>query len=348
MAGQKVRRKTKLRAGIIGCGRIAGGFAEDRKRKGIVTHVQAYQNNPGIELVAVADVDAAKRANFATRWGIIGTYADYNEMFAQEKLDMVSVCTPTAAHFDAVKRAILAGVKAVFCEKPAMATLAQADEIETLAAERKAVVAVNHSRRWDPFEKKIARWIASGGLGAIQWIDAYYTAGIANTGSHLIDLIRMLVPDEIVSLRTVSGLSETPDPTPDVLLDFKSGFRGMLHGLDAKKFNIFEIDIYGQKGRIRIEKSGFQGKFWRVRPHKIFSGYYELREEKHAFGPGYQKVLEHAVANVAGAIRGGRPVECGIREGKAVIEIILAAKESLAGGGTRIGLPLKNRNLSLV
>ena len=56
-----------LRAALVGCGRIASGFADGDGTMGIYTHAQAYQACPRTELAAVCDVDAAKAEACARR-----------------------------------------------------------------------------------------------------------------------------------------------------------------------------------------------------------------------------------------------------------------------------------------
>ena len=52
---------------------------------------------PGATIVAGADTNAERLAEFAARGAVPATYADYREMLVKEHLDIVSVCTPTRA-----------------------------------------------------------------------------------------------------------------------------------------------------------------------------------------------------------------------------------------------------------
>ena len=76
----------KLRAGVIGLGRIGSTFDDEIVRGGTFflpyCHAPAYHESPLVELVAGADPNDRQRAWFAERWGLdrAHVYADYREM----------------------------------------------------------------------------------------------------------------------------------------------------------------------------------------------------------------------------------------------------------------------------
>ncbi len=336
----------KIRAALVGCGRIASLFAADQKRKGIVTHAQAYLARKDVNLVAACDLDAARLDDFSKRWGVKHTYTDFRDMLREQNPDMVTIATPPSSHFQLAQAAILHGVKIIFCEKPVAAKLSEADELVRLAARKKVCFAVNHSRRWDLLEQKIFRMIHSGKIGKIQTIDGYYTAGIANTGSHLIDLLRMITGDRILSVQAFdNGLTTAQDPTPDVCLRMSGGYQCFLHGLRTESFLMFEIDVYGSKGRLRITQSGFDVQLWQSVPHKQFSGYRHLMPVKHSLGAGYQNVLANALDNILKASQGKADLRSTAEDGRQALEAICGIRESLRNHGKIVELPVNNRNL---
>ena len=104
------------RVGIIGPG-IKG-----------VEYGVAYRFHPQTEVVAAADTDAETLGLFCDRFEVPG-YADYREMLASERLDIVAAILPVGPNPDVVVECARAGVKAVQCEKPMAATLADADRM---------------------------------------------------------------------------------------------------------------------------------------------------------------------------------------------------------------------------
>ncbi len=77
----------KLRYGLIG----AGSNAEKK-------HLSNYSNLPDVEIVALCDVQLANATRLAKKYDIKRVYSNYEEMFAHEELDLVSVCTPNFSH----------------------------------------------------------------------------------------------------------------------------------------------------------------------------------------------------------------------------------------------------------
>ncbi|MBY0518047.1 MAG: Gfo/Idh/MocA family oxidoreductase [Bacteriovoracaceae bacterium] len=61
-------------------------------------------------------------------------------------IDAAIIVTPTSFHYEVAKELLMAG-KHVFCEKPLCSTVAEAQELEKLANEKKLVLQVGHSER---------------------------------------------------------------------------------------------------------------------------------------------------------------------------------------------------------
>ena len=82
-----------LKAAIIGCGDIAGGYDEKSTDNGIYTHAGAYRVC-GVKIVAVFDVDINRARSFSVYWGVDRVYEDLNDLYAGDEYDFVSICTP--------------------------------------------------------------------------------------------------------------------------------------------------------------------------------------------------------------------------------------------------------------
>jgi len=337
----------KYKSAIVGCGRIGSLFSKDKLRSGVVTHAAAYKDNSDIELVAACDIDQGRLKDFGATWDVKALYTDFEEMLRSETPDIVSICTWDYTHYDLVLKAVDAGVKAIFCEKPISDNLEKADAMVELCKKNGVILAVNHSRRWDMFENKIREYIRSGKLGDIRSVSAYYTAGIMNTGTHLIDLLGFFFGDVKWVWANPEIKGDAPDPTLDGCLFFDRGFSCFLHGLDVNDYVIFEIDIYGEKGRLRIKNSGFDLKAWKSVDSPRFSGYKELEETEPFVRDGYKNVLKNAVKDIVECMDNEQdPLSSGDDGGKA-LEIICALHESIDMGGQRISLPLANRDITI-
>src|SRR5207253_9498517 len=91
------------------------------------SHVGAYALEPRTDVVAVCDLVPERIAEFRSSWGDTypeaRPYADYREMLARERVDLLSVVTPDSRHAQIVVDAVAAGVRGIFCEKPIATTL---------------------------------------------------------------------------------------------------------------------------------------------------------------------------------------------------------------------------------
>ena len=123
--------------------------------------------------------------------GSIKQYTDYHEMFAEERLDVVSVATPDHLHTDPVCDASNAGVRGVICEKPLTTTIKDADRIiETIEANG-TKMSVDHTRSWIPSLSRPSRrqsW--DGEIGGLTRIVAHMggrRSMLFRNGTHLID-----------------------------------------------------------------------------------------------------------------------------------------------------------------
>src|SRR5438067_4561550 len=136
------------RVGIIGCGRprsheAATGFGMSH------AHARGYERAGSCELACVADISRENAEAFAAEHGNPAVYLDYHEMLAEEKPDIVSICTWPHLHAPMVIAAAEAGIRAIYCEKPMAPTWGEAKRMHQVAVERGAMLCFNHQRRFE-------------------------------------------------------------------------------------------------------------------------------------------------------------------------------------------------------
>ncbi|MBQ8372509.1 MAG: Gfo/Idh/MocA family oxidoreductase [Clostridia bacterium] len=104
-----------IRVALIGIGGM--GFV----------HYNAYKKVNDAEIVAVADprVEMAKEKIGADN---VNVYSHIDELLANEKVDMVDICTPSYTHADLAIKAMEAGLD-VLCEKPMSVTTSEAERM---------------------------------------------------------------------------------------------------------------------------------------------------------------------------------------------------------------------------
>lgn len=126
--------KQVLKVGLIGLGNMGRN------------HLRVLSMLKGVELAFVADANADVAARAGTAHGIPGV-SDPRALMTG--VDAVVICTPTSTHADFIRMAA-EHVTNIFVEKPLTATLAEAEEIAALAAEKCLNIQVGFIERFNP------------------------------------------------------------------------------------------------------------------------------------------------------------------------------------------------------
>ena len=146
-----------LRAGIVGCGGISR------------SHATAYANLKDVELVGLCDIQPAALNARAAEYAVSNRYTDFREMFEQETLDVVSVCTHAPLHAPITIAAAEMGIN-VLSEKPLSTDLENADRMVAACQAAGVRLAVSHQYRFTPLFRHAKEWIQSGRIGEFRSI----------------------------------------------------------------------------------------------------------------------------------------------------------------------------------
>lgn len=146
----------KLRIGIIGTGGISS------------SHIEAYKNQPDVELVAGCDLIPGKAEAKFEEFGVEGAkyFTDYKEMIDTVKMDAVSVCTYNRTHAECTIYALEHGLS-VLLEKPMTVTLDEAVAIRKAEKSSGKIVSVGFQPRFDANMQMIKKIVQSGELGRV-------------------------------------------------------------------------------------------------------------------------------------------------------------------------------------
>ncbi|HIC68535.1 MAG TPA: Gfo/Idh/MocA family oxidoreductase, partial [Candidatus Latescibacteria bacterium] len=107
----------KYTAAIVGCGSI--GHA----------HMDGYNLVDEVEVIAVADPVDVAREQYVQKYGQLQGYDTVEQLLAEARPDIVSVCTWHGLHPQPTIAAAEAGVRAVICEKPMAIGMGAADSM---------------------------------------------------------------------------------------------------------------------------------------------------------------------------------------------------------------------------
>jgi predicted dehydrogenase len=160
-----------LRVGIIGM----GGIGE--------THLKAYRQLQGVEVVALADPAEARLNLMASTYGVADKYTDYHDLLARTDIDAVSVGTPNSLHAPVTIAALESG-KHVLCEKPLARSGGEGEGMvqAAVSAGRVLQVCFNHRQRGDV--QVLKNYIDTGALGRVYHAKAFWMrrSGIPGMG----------------------------------------------------------------------------------------------------------------------------------------------------------------------
>lgn len=208
-------------------------------------HVESLRRLGNIDIVAIFGRDKDATIQKAQLLNIKKAYVDFDTLLNEEPFDCIHICTPNHLHYSMAKAALLAG-KHVVCEKPLATTIAEAEELITIAKQTKMVHAVNFNVRYYPLVRQIKAMCDNGEMGKVYSIMGSYlqdwlffetdynwrletdksgeSRAIADIGSHLMDLIEY-----------ISGLSIS-----QVMADFSTP-------ISTRKKPLKPVDTYSGK-----------------------------------------------------------------------------------------------------
>ncbi len=322
----------RLRAAVIGCGWIGSQVADDPRADGIQAHAAAYASSAQTQLVAVCDQDAQRLERAAHRWGA-AAFQSVAEMLRGARPEIVSVCTPDGTHA-AILREVLQSpdVRAVIAEKPLAMDVADARSLVEAASRNGVTLAVNYTRRFVPALIEARRRLAEGAIGRLVAVQGLYTKGIIHNGSHWFDLARWFVGD-IARIQAWPGPAGAAgeEPTCHARMSFAGGETGVLLGLNERCYTVFEMDILGTEGRLRIADAGMRLEWYAVAPSAHFTGYRTLQSQGEAVAQ-FRDAALCMVEDVVGACRTRTRPRCDGTDGVSALAASRAAVRSLELG----------------
>jgi predicted dehydrogenase len=147
-----------LRVGVVGIG----------QRSVIVRHVEAAETDAAV--VAAVDTSAEGRGRVADLIGAsVEVFSSLDDFIARADLDAAIVTTPDWTHAEIAVTLLRAGI-AVYLEKPLAITLADCDEILTVAAETGTPLYIGHNFRHTSVVRIMRDIIARGEIGEVKTI----------------------------------------------------------------------------------------------------------------------------------------------------------------------------------
>jgi predicted dehydrogenase len=144
------------------------------------------------DLVGLCERDPQRATEFMRRYPGCAV-EELDRLLENPRVQAVSIATPPRTHYELARRALEAG-KHVMVEKPLATSVAQAQELIALAAERERIVMPGHTFVYSPPVNKVRDLIQSGELGDVYFI----TSSRMNLGLYQPDgVISDLAPHDL-------------------------------------------------------------------------------------------------------------------------------------------------------
>lgn len=341
-----------MKFGIIGTGTI-GRF-----------HSEAIRAMDGGTLHSVC----SRRPEAAADYGV-KSFTDLAEFLADPELEIVTIATPSGAHYEPAMAALAAG-KHVICEKPLEITTDRIDKLIALAETTGTTLAAILNRRFNPAMAAFKAACGAGRFGKItsascyvKWFrdQAYYDSAewrgtwaldgggaLMNQSIHSIDaLLHLAGPVRSVQANTACLAHERIE-VEDIavaLLEFESGARGVIEGSTcswSKTGHPARIQICGTEGSVFLADETFETWDFKTElPGDAEILATLMRGSQAALGGNDPKAIQfhqhqRNFEEVVTAIRESREPATSASEARKAVALIQAIYRSAANGGVRI------------
>ncbi|NCW55024.1 MAG: gfo/Idh/MocA family oxidoreductase [Rhodobacteraceae bacterium] len=214
-------------------------------------------------------------------------YGDWKEMLAGEKgredrVDLVTVATPNATHFEITKNFLEAGFN-VLCEKPMTMSVEEGEEIVRIAEKTGKICAVNYCYSAYPMVRQARAMIRAGELGKIRLVVTNFSHGhhgdagdadnprvrwrydpamagvsgqFADCGIHALHMASFLCDDQVETLSAdFASTISSRQLEDDAMVNFRmsGGTVGRLwtSSVAIGRQHGFEIQVFGETGGLK-------------------------------------------------------------------------------------------------
>ena len=261
LGAQREAEVDTIKVGLIGCGDIGKA------------HLEAWQEIPDAQLVAICDVDRERMEQVAVTYGIEG-YLSSTDMIEERELHAVDICVPPKWHREVALFALEEGLH-VICENPLARNASEAREIVETAEHEGMILMTAFCRRFDQPVMMMRHLQEKGILGRPRMFrsrlgtyperierrwSAYRSLSgggvLMDLGIHLIDLFRYLVGE----IKTVQGQTRAFRPeirevedSAVLLIESEGGALGVIEVSWATAPSENIIELYGEKGTAIVD-----------------------------------------------------------------------------------------------
>jgi len=266
---------------IIGLGNIGllYDINKDDSSKEFLTHTRSAFYHKNFQIKYLIDKDLEKLKLAKNKYGNQIEYkTDLGEDYLPTDVVVLS-STPSVNAYYLNKLKCIDSIKIFLIEKP---FLIQNEKITNYNEILKKSF-LNYYRKSLPFFKGLKKEIDKKSFGNLITINAYYSKGLSNNGSHLIDLVNYFFgPNyDLDSIKIINFKNDysTLDKSVSFCVNYLYNNKSVpviFNSLDERKFSLIELDLFFDKQRFRIFEFGGKIEISDICKDKVFTGYKNL------------------------------------------------------------------------
>ncbi|NMB44255.1 MAG: Gfo/Idh/MocA family oxidoreductase [Clostridiales bacterium] len=240
----------KVNWGVLSTANIA-------KKVTIPAMLEAYNCN----LYGIASRQIGKAKEFQELFGFEHAYGSYEDLLADENIDVVYIPLPNHMHGEWIKKAAKAG-KHILCEKPITGSEKELQEVIEVCKENNVILMEAFAYLHNPAINEIKEVIKNGEIGDVTFIEATFltptpsdsnirmkkeTLGgsIYDLGCYPISLILNFMDEKPIDVKAIGHLTGAGiDDYANIYLEFKNNIKanalcGMCSGVRGDRFFIY-------------------------------------------------------------------------------------------------------------
>lgn len=296
---------------LIGLGLIASKYSSDKamlKSLNFFTHAQVLDKHQNYNWISGVDPSEKARNDAEKSWGARELVSSVRKLKNRERYEVIVLATPPESRLEIIKD--FPSLKAVIVEKP-LGNSYNSSALFLEECEKRGIqVQVNLTRRADLKMRSFFNGELNKKIGSTQFVFGTYGRGLYNYGTHLIDLIRMLI-GEISSVTCLSSHKDQDlgpiknDLNLSFLMKTHEGVQIVMHPLNHSFYREGSLDIWGEKGRIEIFQEGLKYAESPLNECRSLEGAFEISTDKRITkDTGYSDALFNLYSNLSSAMIG--------------------------------------------
>ncbi len=355
------------RVGLVGC----GGMGRH--------HLSVLKSLPEFEIAALCDVVPESLKRSGAEYGVAARYTDFERMYDEVDLDLVTVATQTRGHRAPTVAALKRGIS-VLCEKPIAIAPVEADEMVAAAEASGAKFAIHQQNHVNPGIRKAQAMVKAGVIGEVVLVRGRNKAGrksgneFMEMGTHIADMMlcfggipqwcsgtvytgnRLAGPEDIMEAKEMSPRDRDSGLVMGTRAfahyGFHGGLLGEIHFIDyAKTMNMnYGVDVLGTAGQLAVRATGgLTENLWHL-PRPMEGTPAQLLDWKlvDLTDIGVEEPVVTMYRRMVHAIETDTQPPSSGEEGRWAFEMMMAIYQSHREGGRRVELPLADRRHPLV